>query len=361
MISAYPPEEMERITGELSFGGSSSEIPLRTESGKAYGIIGRAVSEAANNRQPLIVNNVQGDPDYVEVHKETKSQLTVLLPPLEPPLGIISIESPDLNTFYEEDEGTFELFAALAADAIRNAQQYTDLSAARHREEAATDFAFAEIWGGIFAHDYMNEAAGMIRAAKFLQEGIKPGAKANELAESADILVERAEKLGELNPAQTMKYESFPIIILGTHLSHWAHDRITELQRENIKLVFTSRSHLDVNVRIQPRLLSRVLELFLNNAKAAMSGVPNGKLTLEATAADDHVEITLSNTGPAIPDSTWQALGVTPVASTTEGKGLGVMMAFHIIRHCKGEFLKLRNVDGDVAVGMRLPVAEETA
>jgi signal transduction histidine kinase len=114
----------------------------------------------------------------------------------------------------------------------------------------------------------------------------------------------------------------------------------------------------DLRVRIHARLLDYVLEALLKNAVPLLKADIR-EVTLKAVNSAEGVEIVLANTGPAISDSMWDNLGIRRVESTTGGKGRGLLIASQIIKFCQGEFLKVSNKDGEVALGMRLPEVKQ--
>jgi len=345
IVSAFPSEEMTSLRHELRSG--KAEIPLTNEGGQPYGVVGRAFK----NKRTEIVNEVLTDPDYIKVHKDTKSQMVVLLPPRENPLGMISIESPNQNTFYEEDAETFELFAALAADAIRNAQQYDALT-------EVTAMAVADIWASIFTHDYSSATEDIIRAATLLLENIEKSTHADQLTEPVNVVVKRGQRLRELIPRR-IAYESFPTIKLDDELARWSADRKPSLIESGIELVYLPVAS-DVRVRIHPRLLDYVLDGLLKNAVPLLRAAETKEITLKAINGAQGVQIVLSNTGPAIPKTLWKHLGVRRVESTTGGQGWGLLIACEIIKFCKGQFLKLTNEHGEVTLGMLLPEVQDS-
>jgi GAF domain-containing protein len=343
IVSAYPVTEARRLRHELIT--LKSEIPLVDETGKPYGIVGRAV----RNKKTETVNEVGIDKDYVAVNPDTESQMVVLLPPAEHPVGVISIESRVPNTFYEEDEETFDLFAALAADAIRNAQQYDTLS-------EVTAMAMDDIWTSIFTHDYDEATDDIIRAANLLLNDIDNGASVDRLQQLAESVVRRGQDLRDLIPRK-IAYESFPKIKLDRELRRWCDNRRAGLESNGIRLRYLPAAS-DLRVRIHARLLDYVLEALLKNAVPLLKADIR-EVTLKAVNSAEGVEIVLANTGPAISDSMWDNLGIRRVESTTGGKGRGLLIASQIIKFCQGEFLKVSNKDGEVALGMRLPEVKQ--
>ncbi|MFP4437245.1 MAG: GAF domain-containing protein [Chloroflexaceae bacterium] len=95
-------------------------IPLNQQKG-----ITRWVFE---HKQPVRVANVQTDPAwrdiYVEVSKETRSELDVPLFDGDQVIGVINFESTRENAFSQEDQDFLVVLAGQAVLAVKNAQAY---------------------------------------------------------------------------------------------------------------------------------------------------------------------------------------------------------------------------------------------
>lgn len=87
------------------------------------GISGRA----ARSRQPYYAPDVKQDPLYVEVAPSARSNVAFPLTVDDQIIGVLDVESPEINAFPDEVREVLEAFAALAALAIHRAQRDDDL------------------------------------------------------------------------------------------------------------------------------------------------------------------------------------------------------------------------------------------
>ena len=84
------------------------------------GIVGRV----ARTGEAALVPDVSRDPDYVAIVDETRSQLSVPILREEQVIGVLTLESPELNGFDEDDLAFVVRLADHAAIAIENARLY---------------------------------------------------------------------------------------------------------------------------------------------------------------------------------------------------------------------------------------------
>jgi len=106
-----------------TFGFSSDELALREMNLS----LGRGIiSRAAHTKQPVVVDDVTLDPDYVAIVPGTRSELAVPIIHLGVVVGIINLESPQVGCFTEAQLEFLEALAAQAAVAINNARTYEE-------------------------------------------------------------------------------------------------------------------------------------------------------------------------------------------------------------------------------------------
>lgn len=112
----------------VKFGQSVQE---KTAVPATEGIVGAA----AASRRPVVVPDVTADPRYLSVNPETRSELAVPLVFKNRVLGVLDLESPQLNYFTEDHVQTLSILAAHLAVSLENARLYEQVS----RDEARMD------------------------------------------------------------------------------------------------------------------------------------------------------------------------------------------------------------------------------
>jgi sigma-B regulation protein RsbU (phosphoserine phosphatase) len=108
-----------------------SKIPL----GK--GLVGTAISK----KRSLLINDVAKDPRYINILKETRSELVVPLIYKDKAIGVFDLQSPFLNYFTAEHEEILTALASQVAVAIENARLYERVADAEARLDRELKFA----------------------------------------------------------------------------------------------------------------------------------------------------------------------------------------------------------------------------
>ncbi|HZY44133.1 MAG TPA: GAF domain-containing protein [Anaerolineae bacterium] len=91
----------------------SIRIPLGT------GLSGRAAAEG----KPIIVNDVSGDPNYMKISPDTRSEIVVPIRYAQSVVGVLNLESTQLHAFTPDHLEFLKALASQAAIAIGNAQR----------------------------------------------------------------------------------------------------------------------------------------------------------------------------------------------------------------------------------------------
>ncbi len=123
-------EERQELYFRFAVGHSADVVQnLRISLGD--GLVGTAAQE----RKPIVVDDVRTDPRYIESVKTARSELAVPLISKNKVVGVLDIESPEVGYFNEEQVRLLSLLASQIAIAIENARVYD--SERRNRETLA--------------------------------------------------------------------------------------------------------------------------------------------------------------------------------------------------------------------------------
>lgn len=93
------------------------------------------VGAAASSRQPVLVPDVTKDPRYLPVNAETRSELAIPMLHKGRVIGVMDLESPQLNYFTADHVQTLSILAAHLAVSLENARLYEQVTRAEARME----------------------------------------------------------------------------------------------------------------------------------------------------------------------------------------------------------------------------------
>ncbi|HMD41641.1 MAG TPA: GAF domain-containing SpoIIE family protein phosphatase [Candidatus Acidoferrum sp.] len=93
------------------------------------------VGAAATLREPVIVPDVTADPRYLMVNPETRSELAIPMIHKGKVIGVLDLESPQINYFTNDHVQTLSILAANLAVSLENARLYEQVA----KDEARLD------------------------------------------------------------------------------------------------------------------------------------------------------------------------------------------------------------------------------
>jgi PAS domain S-box-containing protein len=120
-------ETPDELTMKAEAGGYSSMRLAGYRQKKTEGIIGAV----AQTGRTILANDVSKDPRYSCVHKHTRAELCVPIRLGREVVGVINVESDQLNAFDQFDQEILEIIADQLANVIKNARIYQECKQAK--------------------------------------------------------------------------------------------------------------------------------------------------------------------------------------------------------------------------------------
>jgi phosphoserine phosphatase RsbU/P len=124
------------------------------------------VGAAAILKAPVRVPDVSADPRYLMVNPETRSELAIPMIHKGQVIGVLDLESPQLNYFTEDHVQTLSILAANLAVSLENARLYEKL--ARDEARLERDLQAAKRIQGALLQPVPSEDYGLDMAARYL-------------------------------------------------------------------------------------------------------------------------------------------------------------------------------------------------
>jgi sigma-B regulation protein RsbU (phosphoserine phosphatase) len=118
------------------------------------------VGQVALTRQPVLLNDVSSEKDYISANPEVRSELAVPLIAKNRLIGVMDLESEEAGYFRSEHLRVLTLTASRIAQAIENARLYTRISRQAQSLEVLNEIA-VEL-GSILDQDLLLERVGQL-------------------------------------------------------------------------------------------------------------------------------------------------------------------------------------------------------
>src|SRR5215475_13286406 len=125
------------------------------------------VGAAAALKEPVLVPDVTADPRYIMANPETRSELAIPMMHKGRVIGVLDLESPQLNYFTDDHVQTLSILAANFAVSLENARLYEQVA----RDEARLDRdlqAAKRIQGALLRSVSSSEEYGLDVAARYV-------------------------------------------------------------------------------------------------------------------------------------------------------------------------------------------------
>ena len=124
------------------------------------------VGAAAMLKEPVLVPDVTVDPRYLMVNPETRSELAIPMLHKGKILGVLDLESPQLNAFTQDHVQTLSILAANLAVSLENARLYEQV--ARDEARLERDLQAAKRIQGALIRPVPTEDFGLDMAARYI-------------------------------------------------------------------------------------------------------------------------------------------------------------------------------------------------
>src|ERR1700747_769552 len=124
------------------------------------------VGAAATPEEPLLVSDVAIDPRYIAVNPETRSELAIPMMHKGRVIGVLDLESPQLNYFTADHVQTLSILAANLAVSLENARLYEQVAKGEARMER--DLQAAKRIQGALLRPVPTEDYGLDVAARYV-------------------------------------------------------------------------------------------------------------------------------------------------------------------------------------------------
>ncbi len=331
------------------------------------------VRHILNDNTPRLIQNVDEEPDYVQLHEKTRAQMLLPLMSYERMVGLLNLETSKPERFTKDIFEFLQLVTARVAVALENAQLYQIVQdrfaelerlyvQVSHLEQIKTDMI------RIAAHDLRNPVSVILGYAELLEgmvddtmpERFKKYISMIETAArrmqkiTTDILsLERIENLQtqELSPADLTS-------LVAEIYSDFEGQALLKSQKLHLETVDTPLMVLG-----DPTQLHEAMANLLSNAVKYTQ--ERGDITIKLEKNGEFAEFRVIDNGFGIPENMQFQLfqpfyrAKTDETKDVEGTGLGLYLIKSIIERYGGNIIFQSKYGKGSTFGFSLPLASE--
>lgn len=330
--SVYPPDHFPRLVERLQEKRSLDRMKT-----PRIGISGRMILTGTAQR----ADDVRQDPDYVEFHPATLSELDVPLRIGDRILGVLSLESNRLAAFDEMDEAALQSLADLAAIVIENARQYEELRRTKGIVGARTALAWMGMASSAWRHASDKHAVTIRDLCQLLRDEMqKPSPSLPYLQEKLDTIERLANQILEKPIVPPLsREEGVKAVVLSDLLGERARQLWENDPYKKVKQHLDLQLPASATVWVSPEWLRRAFDILVDNAIEAVANSVERSVTIGTRMANGGAEIWVSDTGPGIADEIRSRIGLEVIEKPEDARGLGMglLMAQTIAQTYGGE------------------------
>lgn len=326
----------------------------------------------AREGKPIIVPNVKMEPRYVLGLPEAKSEMAAPLRIGDEVIGVLDVESSQLNAFSEGDLEILSTLASYVAIAIKNSLLFRELSEAKRKleewnlqlenkvkevqqkllrsERLATIGKLAASLG----HELRNPLGVLHNSLYLLNHKLKD---ADEKVKKQLTIMERelmrSDKIiGDLLNFSRKREPSFA----PTDLNEMIEEILSKVEIPGEVKVVKELDSLQTIMADGAQLQSVFLNLITNGLQAMPEG---GALRVRTKPGNGYVEVEISDTGVGIPEENLEKIFEPLFTTKSKGVGLGLSVTKRFVENHGGTIEVESKPNAGTAFRVRLPVKRE--
>jgi signal transduction histidine kinase len=283
--------------------------------------------------------------------------------PAEPPIGAISVESPDYYAFDDTDLASFRALAALANDAIRNAREFLDRQYALDREANLKDLALYFIKCGILIHNQKAPVSAIKERAITLMEtlaGEVDGLEARKTAEARKIaegIISESENLEAISSQADPSAIQFVAVDLLELTRSWEDRLSMNPQLLNVSKSILGPEKSGSRIEIDELLMRHLLKVFIDNSIRAMQGKEEKFIRIIiGTDTESSCTIRICDSGKGISPQLWRIISAGKRPDSVVESRKGLRTALLIVTGFGGEIRLLNSSAAGTEFEIRLPL-----
>ncbi len=326
------PDRDSETERTLAVAGPEPARLMREDYRLGSGITGRAMRE----KRTVLVDDVQGDPDYVPVLASTRSEVAIPILSGEEVYAVLNVESDEPRAFGKAEVLTLETLADGIGIILRNAVLYKALEETNARL-VELDRLKSEVVN-VVAHDFRSPLAGVLGHAEVLEW--RPEAPVEDRVESARSIVKAATHMANLvdKTLKTTRLETghFPFEFGLADLGAIVGDVLARRPEDRARPIFAELPEDPIPVWADRDRIAEVVDNLLSNAtKYSPDG---GGIALRVSVEGETATVAVEDQGLGIAAADMERLFRpfsrirSPRTAGIEGSGLGLYICERVVR-----------------------------
>lgn len=309
--------------------GAGTDIPVTAEPS--------LVAQAARERETVVVNDTNRAPTYLQQPflPETRSEMAVPMVLGERLIGVIDVQSQEINRFDDNDQQVIRTLASQIAVAVQNARLFSEQ--VKVAEELRTVDTMKSQFMASMSHELRTPLNAILNFTQFVSSGLmgtvndKQVETLNKVVSSADHLLALINDVLDITKIESGMMELFveDDVNLNDELTTIVSTAESLVQNKPIAIITKIDDDLPQLAGDKRRIRQVILNLVSNAAKFTKEG----SITISAQRQDDDIVITVADTGPGLAPAD-QELIFEPFRQTQSGlkQGAGTGLGLAISR-----------------------------
>lgn len=295
---------------------------------------------AARSVKPQVINNVKESPDHFEnpLLKETRAEMTLPMRVGSQLVGVLDLQSIQVDRFGEDDVRVFTSLAEQIAVAIRNAQLFEDVQKAQQEAEKAN--VVKSMFLASMSHELRTPLNSIINFTKFVIRGIMGPVNERQVETLNNVAVSGEHLLALINDVLDIsKIESGSL-----NLFKEANIDLSELvtRAETTAQSLIGEKPITIEVTIAPDLpkvtcdKQRIMQVLLNVVSNACKFTDEGFIRIAVTHNAQEVLLSVADSGSGIAPEDYQKVFTTFMQTQSglrqgSGTGLGMPISKNLV------------------------------
>lgn len=280
------------------------------------------------------------DPEYHLLLADTRSEVAAPLFFGGELLGVLDLESPQVDAFTPDDLELFTILTHQIATTVHNVQQFEELKQTKGLVGARTAVAWMGMVSAQWGHGVRNDATTIHEILQLLRDDL-----GSQISTGIDQRLARLELLANRIKGTPVRAplgveEGLESVVIGRKVRERCEQLMKRESANAVRFEFVDAIKDDtMSVRADPTWLDRILDMLVDNAITAMVEMPSKRLTVTVERDQDKVRVIVQDNGSGISADVQARLFKEPIQKEkgSRGAGIGLLLAQTIAQTYGGD------------------------